>query len=223
MARPKEKKSPVRIADVQKRRAYEGLAEKAAADCGLSPATAEAASENDEARELRDSYWYELQRRIADVQTYSIDDLHQWIHGEMGVAIGRTSIQRLREHHVARLRSIQMRAALAREVVQAAGERSETDMLEAGRILVGQRIFEALSGLDESSLSNLSATQILKLFDCSAQMSRQDMETRYRKAQLGELVKKFDREAKAKVTGRDGTLTAADLAEIRKAVFGDVG
>jgi len=215
--------NPVEMADVRKWRAYEGLAEKAAAECGLEPATAEAASENEEARELRDGYWYELQRRVADVQTYTIDELHRWIHGEMGVSIARSSMQRLRERHVAQIRSIKMRAALAREVVQAAGDSGEGDVLESARILAGQAMFNATRGLTENSLNNLSASQVLKMFDSIALLSRQDMETKYRKAQLGELVKKFDREATAKVRDKSGTLTAEDLAEIRKAVFGDVG
>jgi len=218
---PKKRRSAA-IADVQKRRAYEGLAEKAAARCGLNPATAEAASENEEARDLRDGYWAELQRRVADVQTYTVDDLHEWIAVEMGVEIGRTSMQRLRAKHVGRLRAVRMRAELARQVIDAAGDRCETDVLEATRMLAGQAMFNATAGLDENSLNNLTSSQILKMFDSLSNMSRQDMETRYRKVQLGELMKQFDREANAKVKDSNGKLTPEDLAEIRKAVFGDV-
>jgi len=84
-------------------------------------------------------------------------------------------------------------------------------------------MFNALAGLDEAALANLTPGQILKMCDSVALLSRQDIETRYRKVQLGELVKKFDREARAKTKTKNGSLTAEDLAEIRQAVFGEVG
>jgi len=95
-------------------------------------------------------------------------------------------------------------------------------VFEASRILAGQVVFEGLQGLSSDSLANLTASQVLKLVDGVATLGRQDMETRYRKAQLGELLKKFEQESQVKIKKSNGKLTPADLAEIRKAVFGDV-
>ena len=209
------------LIDVSRRRAYEALAQLAAKRCGLAPATAEAAAENDQAREVRDCLWAELQRRVADVHTYSVDNLHQWLTREMGVEVGRGSVQRLREHNNAVERAIKLRAERAQQVIEAAGAGCEDDVLEATRVLAAQAMFNALQGLDENALTDMKPGQVLKMFDSVSIMSRQAMETRYRKAQLGELVKKFDREAKAKVKGANGVLNAEDLAEIRKAVFGE--
>jgi hypothetical protein len=217
MGRPRKD----REIDVSHRRCYEALAEHAAKQAGLDPATAEAAAENDQAREIRDCLWAELQRRVGDIQTYAIDGIHKWLIEDIGVEVGRGSVQRLREQHVNSLRAVKLRAERAWAVIEAAGAGGEAGVLEASRVLAGQAMFNALAGLDEAALMNLKPNQILKMCDSVALMSRQDMETRYRKVQLGELVKKFDREAKAKVKGGGGVLKAEDLAEIRKAVFGE--
>ena len=84
-----------------------------------------------------------------------------------------------------------------------------------------QAMFNALVHLDDAALTNLKPGQLINMFNSVAILSRQDVETRYRKAQLGELIKAFDREAAAKVAGKGGALTGKDLAEIRKAVFGE--
>jgi len=219
MGRPRKD----REIDVSHRRCYEALAEHAAAQCGLKPATAQAAAENDQAREIRDCLWAELQRRVGDIQTYAIDGIHKWLVDEIGVKVGRGSVQRLREQHVNSLRAVKLRAERARAVIEAAGAGGEAGVLEASRVLAGQAMFNALAGLDEAALANLTPGQILKMCDSVALLSRQDIETRYRKVQLGELVKKFDREARAKTKAKNGSLTAEDLAEIRQAVFGEVG
>ena len=219
MGRPRKD----REIDVSHRRCYEALAEHAAAQCGLKPATAQAAAENDQAREIRDCLWAELQRRVGDIQTYAIDGIHKWLVDEIGVKVGRGSVQRLREQHVNSLRAVKLRAERAQAVIQAAGAGGEAGVLEASRVLAGQAMFNALAGLDEAALANLTPGQILKMCDSVALLSRQDIETRYRKVQLGELVKKFDREARAKTKAKNGSLTAEDLAEIRQAVFGEVG
>ena len=219
MGRPRKD----REIDVSHRRCYEALAEHAAAQCGLKPATAQAAAENDQAREIRDCLWAELQRRVGDIQTYAIDGIHKWLVDEIGVKVGRGSVQRLREQHVNSLRAVKLRAERARAVIEAAGAGGEAGVLEASRVPAGQAMFNALAGLDEAALANLTPGQILKMCDSVALLSRQDIETRYRKVQLGELVKKFDREARAKTKAKNGSLTAEDLAEIRQAVFGEVG
>jgi len=221
MGRPKK----VRVVDVSHRRAYEALAEHAAEQCGIKPATAEAAAENDQAREIRDCLWAELQKRVGDIQTYSIDGLHKWLTDTIGVTIGRGSVQRLREQHVNSLRAVKLRAERARDVIEAAGQGGEAGVLEASRVLAGQAMFNALAGLDELALTNLKPGQILKMVDSVAILSRQDIETRYRKAQLGELMKKFDQESntRLKADGLKGKLylTDTDISEIRKAVFGE--
>jgi hypothetical protein len=207
------------MVDVSHRRCYEALAEHAAVQCGL-PATAQAAAENDQAREIRDCLWAELQKRIGDLQTYAIDGIFNWLNNDIGVSVGRGSVQRLREQHVAGLAAIRLRAERARQVIEAVGKGGEGDALEAGRAISAQIMFNALAGLDDTALANLKPAQIINMINSVALLSRQDIETRYRTAQLGELVKKFDRELAAKVRGPNGVLNAADLAEIRKAVFG---
>lgn len=217
--RPRGKRTA--IVDVNHRRCYEALAEHAARQCGLKPATAEAAAENDQAREIRDCLWAELQKRVGDLSTYTIDAIRLWLNADIGVDVGRGSVQRLREQHVAGLAAIRLRAERARQVIDAVGKGGEGDALEAGRAISAQIMFNALAGLDDAALTNLKPAQIINMINSVALLSRQDIETRYRKAQLGELVKKFDREMAAKVAGRGGALTADDLAEIRKAVFGE--
>jgi hypothetical protein len=210
------------MVDVSHRRCYEALAEHAAKQCGLKPATAEAAAENDQAREIRDVLWAELQKRIADIQTYTIDAVHRWLTVDLFVDVGRGSVQRLREMHVATLNAIRLRAERARQVIDAVGKDGEGETLSAARALSAQAMFNALVNLDDAALTNLKPGQLINMFNSVAILSRQDVETRYRKAQLGELVKKFDNETAAKVGARGGALTADDLAEIRKAVFGAV-
>ena len=207
--------------DVEHRRAYEALAEHAAKQCGIKPATAAAAAENDQAREIRDCLWAELQKRVSDTKTYSVGSLDKWLNEEIGVKVGHGSVQRLREWHNGVQRAITLRAERAQQIIDAAGAGSEDKMHQANRVLAAQAMFNALSGLDENALDNMKPGLVLKMFDSVTIASRQAAETRYREAQLGELVKKFDREAGAKVKDRQGSLTADDLAEIRKAVFGE--
>jgi hypothetical protein len=207
--------------DVSHRKCYEALAQHAAKQCGLTPATAEAAAENDQAREIRDVLWAELQRRVADLQTYTIDAMHRWLNDDIGVEVGRGSVQRLREMHVATLSAIRLRAERAKQVIDAVGKDGQGETLSAARALSAQAMFNALVHLDDAALTNLKPGQLINMFNSVAILSRQDVETRYRKAQLGELIKAFDREAAAKVAGKGGALTGKDLAEIRKAVFGE--
>jgi len=208
------------MVDVSHRRCYEALAEHAAAQCGLK-ATAAAAAENDQAREVRDVLWAELQKRIADIQTYTIDGIHRWLNDDIGVEVGRGSVQRAREMHVATLSAIRLRAERARQVIDAVGKDGQGETLSAARALSAQAMFNALVNLDDQALTNLKPGQLINMFNSVAILSRQDVETRYRKVQLGELVKTFDREATAKAQARGGALTAEDLSEIRKAVFGE--
>ena len=217
----RHKKTPS-LVDTQHRRAYEVLAEHAAKQCGLRPATAQAAAEDDKARDMRDYLWSELQRRIADTRTYSIDAIHTWMTQDLGVKIGRGSLQRLHERHIGAESAMKLRAERAQQVIDQIGLGGESQALQAGMGLAAQALFNALQGLDETALTNLTPAQIIKLMDTLTNMRRQDMETRYRERQLGELVKKFDREAQAKTKTGGGTLTKEDIADLRKKVFGEV-
>ena len=95
------------------------------------------------------------------------------------------------------------------------------ETIPATVMLSAQAMFNALVNLDDQALANLKPGQLINMFNSVAILSRQDVETRYRKAQLGELMKAFDREAAAKAQAHGGALTGEDLAEIRKAVFGE--
>ncbi|MHC4984181.1 MAG: phage protein Gp27 family protein [Planctomycetota bacterium] len=201
-------------------RLYRELAELAARQQGLVPATAEAAAEDPGARDVRDSYWLELDRRLRDTQTFTLDELVAWLKG-LGCKVSRSSVDRARQRELARERQFRLRAELARATVEAAGEGGEHDTLRAGRIVAGQLLFDALSGLSVEALEGLTASQVLRLIDTLGGLSKAHVETALLAAKVEELRRKFDEQVKtaSDKTG-DGRLTADQIAEIRAAVFG---
>ena len=166
--------------------AYRQLAELAARRCKLPEATAEAAAEDPAAREERDGLWMDLQERLRDPQTYTLDDVVAW-GVEQGAELARTGLHRLRRRLLADRRRLRQRAQLAREMVEAMGDGAEANALAAGRAVAAQLMLDQLQALPAGALDGLSPTGILKLVQTVGFLSKAHVETEILQRKLGEL------------------------------------
>ncbi len=190
---------------------YDAIAAWAARKAGLNPATAEAAAEDASARAIRDECWMETDRRLADEQTYTADEVIDWLT-EIGVATSRSAVYRARRRRRAQLRAVRLRSELARQIVDAAGDDGESGALRGARLLMAQKLFEATQGLSPEQLDGLSPTGVIKLAKVIGELSRADAQTdliRQRLTQMRSTAKKAVDDAVA--VRRDGRLSREDV------------
>jgi len=162
----------------------------------------------------------ETDRRLADEQTYTADEVIDWLT-EIGVVTSRSAVYRARRRRRAQLRAVQLRSELARQIVDAAGEDGESGALRGARLLMAQKLFEATQGLSPEQLDGLSPTGVIKLAKVIGELSRADAQTDLIRQRLTQMRSDFDREVRAKQVRRGGgALTDTDITEIRQAVFG---
>jgi len=230
-------------------RAYDELAIAAAQQAGLITADQRAealrkretddaayqkivhdAAENPKTRGFRDRLWAELERRLRDRQTYTLDDIHRWMtYGEpdgLGCTLGRTSLHRLQKHLVAKEEQIARRARLAAEVArQAAGHGGGLDeMLRASMGLAAQTVFDMLTDLPDEATTVLKPNHLIGLLEMVARLHTARAQADYTDQRVAELQRKFDDAVAARQalveTGGRRELTAEDIRAIRESVFG---
>ena len=199
---------------VRHSKAYERLAVIAGKEAGLAKPTAEKVAADEAARQLRDSYWLDYERRLADTQTYSIDKVHKWLAEIIGVKIGRSSIHRDRRAMLQTARLLKLRAELARNVVERAAGDGEGDVLRAARILAGQEIFRLLN-LIEVDPESMKPGHVIGMIDVLGRLSKQHVETDILAAKLADLHKAAKDEIDKATAGKpDKKLTRQNVYEI---------
>ncbi|HUU90947.1 MAG TPA: phage protein Gp27 family protein [Phycisphaerae bacterium] len=200
---------------------YNALSVAAARACKLNPATAHNCADRAECRSLRDSYWAQMDRRLNDPQTYTLDQIVEWAKAELGATISRSAIDRARAAELRSRQAVTDRGALAVQVANALGDRGELDALKAGRVLASQLIFSALEGMSPGQLDDLEPNQVIRLIGTLGYLSKASAETDMLRQKLAEMQAAFDAQVAARTKkSTDGRLTADDIADIRKAVFG---
>ena len=202
---------------------YAELSIAAAIAAGVEPATPQACAEDPDAARIRAGYWAEMDNRLRDPQTYTIDQVVEWAAAELKADISRSAVDRARTRALAQDRAIQARADLARRMADTMGDRGELDALKASRTIAAQLIFEALQGMDPRSLDGMEPNQVLRLISTLGYLSKAGAETELAKQKLAEMQAAFDAQVAARTTkSGDGHLTPTDIADIRQAVFGRV-
>ena len=200
---------------------YDKLAIEAGRREGMADPTPDCVSSNDAARAARDALWEEYEIRLTDTNTYTLNDLLAWL-GAQGVKTGRSSVHRDRTAILCHENTAALAAAQTKAIIESVGEQAEGDIFASGRVLAGQLIFNALLNLDPEALANMTAPQILKMADVLGRLSKSHAETEMIAARLAQLRKQFDDQVeKAAAKTGDGSLSKADIVEIRKAVFGE--
>ena len=203
-------------------KAYEQLAATAAAQADLPERTAEAAAGDDGARQIRDSLWEQYERMLRDTQTWRLEQIGEWLT-ERGATASRASIHRDRRALLERERVIFLAAARAREILKAASDTGEHDVLRAGRVVAGQMLLSALTNLSSAALEGLRPHQVLRMIDSLGALSKAHAETDLIRQKLTELQRRFDEQiSAAQAAAPDGRLTPEQIAEAKEAIFGKV-
>jgi len=201
---------------------YDELARLAGRQAGLADPTPEAVAAHEGARAARDKLWAQYERRLRDTQTHTLDDLTAWL-GDLGCRVGRSSIARNRRALIDREEAIWLAAERARAVMEAATAAGVADVLAGGTALAAQVLFEALSELPAAALRDLTGGQIIQMIDVLGRLRKTAAETDLIGARVAEMQRRFDEQMKAATApAADGRgLTPEQIAEIRRAVFGD--
>ena len=201
---------------------YELLAVAAATRCGVDPATAVTCAENESSRRLRDSLWSQLDDRLNDNQTFTLDQIRQWAAAEGARDISRSAIHRLRANAVSERKQVAARANEMNRWVNELDQRGDLDAARVNRAAAQQIVFDALQGFDPAVLSGLTANQALRLLSTVGYLSKASAETELLEQRLAELRRAFDEAVAAKVKAKPGgALSPEDIGEIRRAVFGE--
>lgn len=200
---------------------YDRLAIAAGRAAGMADPTPDSVSSNDAAREARDALWLQYEMRLTDSRTHTLDNVLAWLMTQ-GVKVGRTAVFRDRKHILARENAVTLAAAKARAVIDAVSEHAEGDIFAGGRLMAAQLVFNALSDLGPEALTNMTVSQVLKMVDTLSKLSTSHAQAEMIAARLAEMRKQFDDAAeKARAKAPGGTLSAEDIAEIRRATFGE--
>jgi len=198
---------------VRHSKAYDRLAQAAGKTAGLPAAgrNPNAVAEDPAARQIRDGLWAEYEIRLRDTQTYTIDELVEWLGGQ-GAVVGRTSAHRDRDAILAAERSLTLSAARAKGVCEAIDEMDEGDLLRGQRVIAGQLIFNTLSQLTPEALTEMTPTQIIKLMDCGTRLGKSHAETELLNMKIDEMAKEAKAETdKLAARSADRKLTATDV------------
>lgn len=202
--------------------AYEALAALAAEQAGLKEKTAQAAADDDAARQIRDSLWEQYERMLRDTRTYTLKDVRDWLT-DRKLKVSRSSVHRDRAALLEAERVYELAVHKANAVLDAAAESGEHDVLKAGRVVAGQLLFNSLSSLSSAALEGLKPHQVLRMIDTLGLLSKAHAETDLIRQKLAELQRQFDREiSAAQAKTPDGKLTPAQIAEAKEAIFGQV-
>jgi len=200
---------------------YDKLAVAAGLAAGLDEPTPDSVSNNDDARAARNELWLQYEMRLTDTNTYTLEEIRQWLAGH-SVTVGRTVIHRDRHAVLARETAVRLAGAKAAAIVKAVGEQTGDDIFAGGRLLAAQAIFDALSNLGPEALDNMTVPQTLKMIDALSRLSKSHAETEMIEARLAQMRQAFDDQVEAaKAKASDGRLSEGDIAEIRRAVFGE--
>lgn len=209
------------MANVRHSKARVLLAQAAAKEAGLAPATAEAAAADEDARAARDALWQEYERQLTDTQTYTLEAIQTWLESH-GAKVSLASICRDRMPFKNREEKVAGASARTREVLALLEEADEGRLLAASRTRIAQLVFEFFGDLSADALDDLKPHQIVRLMETAGLLSRASADVGLSEARLAELRRKFDQEIRTREgkAGGDGRLSVEDIGQIREAVFG---
>jgi hypothetical protein len=199
------------------------LAEAAGRRAGMKNPTSGQVAEHPQASLLRDSLWEDLEARLRDTQTYTLEEIRKWLT-QQGAELSMSAVDRARVFLLERERAMVLAAGRARAFVDAAQKQgaSSGDVLKAGRLQAAQLIFQSLAELPANVLEGLEPPKLLQLLDCLARLSTSDAASDLMRRKLADQFDKAARKVEALADG-EGKIPAEKLTEIREAVFGSAG
>jgi len=210
-------------------KAYARLALNAGEQCGIQPPASlvaeqiapvlEAISQDGDARALRDAAWLDYEQLLLDV-TWQVKRLRLWLH-DRGIDVGLASVQRDRDAARAHLRVLELAAGKAKAVFAALEGISGGKMRAGIGQLIMQHLLSFLTSYDADRLQDLAPADVVRLFGKAAEVGKLLVEADVAEVRLDDMQRQFDRAVQERSSKRPGgQITADELAEIRKLVFG---
>lgn len=203
---------------------YDALAVYAAKAAKLKDQTPQAAAGSPAARKIRKDLWAEYERRLRDTQTYTIDAVWEWLKTH-GATIGRNTAWRDRRKLLEPERAAELAGLHAGKIVQICQEKGLDDILRGGRGLAAQGIFNAIFNFRPEVLELVDADQLVRVINALSKLTLANVQADLGQVKLAEMRRKFDQQMQAAQTKAakraDGKLTVDDIAEAKKAIFGD--
>ena len=170
--------------------------------------------------ERRDAAWIEFDRRLSD-NAYTGDHVHQWFQATYG-PIGRNSVYRARAAVRAAGSRLAEIAADAQAYMEMAAAEGGDAVFGAATQRAGQLIFQLLMETRAEDLGAGDPAAVGKILNALAKLQKSRAETEMIRHKLDEMRREFDSQVKRATSGGgDGKLSAADIAAIRSAVFGE--
>jgi len=190
------------------------LAEEAARKAGLVVVSAEAASEDPGAREIRDSSWAEYERRLRDVDTYALRDIREWL-ATVGVEVSQSCIHRDRVAVLEPEKFAREAAAGTRILLADLARTTDEDLFRANRTLVANAIYQALVTMRSGALEDLGAGQFIRLADVISRMSVDRVQADVLAARLAAMRDAAKKAVDEKIAAApSGSLTREDVYRI---------
>jgi hypothetical protein len=197
---------------------YEQLALAAGKAAGVIEPTLEAMAKDPAARQARDLAWIEFDGLLAD-KTQTLKKIGRWLF-DRGVSVSDASVHRARTRVLDARRLDELKNQRTADVLKSLAGMDGREVLDAATKKAGQALLELFSKLQPEQLDDLTAPQWLRAFETAAVLQRSRAETGLIDQRVAALKAAFDRETKKRTEKGDGKLSAGDLEEIRKAVFG---
>lgn len=144
---------------------YDELACLAGRRAGLAkPVTPERVAEDGDSRVERDILWSELEQRLHDVQTWTLDQIVEWLAG-LGCEVSRQSVWRARQWVTMQERRVRLAAEKAQAVLRTAATLGVDDLMGANQTLAMQLIFDCLNNLGAEALEGMDPPQVIRMIE----------------------------------------------------------
>ncbi|MBE3099664.1 MAG: DUF3486 family protein [Planctomycetes bacterium] len=199
---------------------YDRLAARAGAEAGLKRPTPASVAEDDAARERRDTLWAEFDRMLLDTQTYTLGKIRTWL-ADQGIVVSVPPVHRCRHRKLDEVRRVTLAIERTRQTMALLADMDEGEVLTAARKRAAQILFDQFMRLGPDALDSLSPGQIIGAIEVAGRLAKGRVESDLLEQRLAGVRKAFDAQvdAASRKTA-DGRLSAEDLADIRRAVFG---
>lgn len=199
---------------------YDRLAVQAGRECGLKKADPKAVAADPAARDRRDTLWAEFDQRLLDVQTYTLEDLRAWLK-KVGLDASIQVIHRARHRKLDEVRRVKLANEKTAQTMALLADMDEGEVLTAARKRAAQILFDQFMRLGPDALDELSPGQIIMAIEATGRLAKGRVEADLLEQRLATVRREFDAQVDAaRGKTKDGKLSAEDLADIRRAVFG---
>jgi len=207
------------------------LAVAAARQAGIQPAgdglesRAIWVAQNADARSLRNDVWEEYEAMLADERTWSLRKIVAQAKAAWDAKLTKSSVDRDRKRYRRRQRVNEMANAKIRSALQLVKDLGQEDLYRDGTQYIQRLIMTTLLNYAPEALEELKPAHVVNMMDTFTRTGRALAATqldRLAADQRRKDIERFDQEVAARMKAGDGRLSAEQIGEIRKHVFGEV-